>query len=71
MTILEDAINEIKSYPPIEQNRIAKWLLEELKSNQKWEKSFADSEDFLEQLANEALEEDREGKTTILDPDKL
>ena len=34
-------------------------------------KIFADSEDFLEQLANEALEEDREGKTTALDPDEL
>jgi hypothetical protein len=32
---------------------------------------FADSEDLLSDLADEALAEHRQGKTKLLDPDKL
>ena len=71
MTMLDEAFKEIKTYSPIEQNRIAKWLIEELKYNRKWETSFAESEDLLESLANEALEEYEKGETVILDPEKI
>ena len=56
MTLVDQAIKEWKERSPMEQNRIAKWLIEELKSESKWEKSFAESEDLLEELAAEALE---------------
>lgn len=71
MTLVDQAIKALKGRSPMEQNRIAKWLIEELKSESKWEKSFAESEDLLEELAAEALEEDDQGSTTILDPDTL
>ena len=41
------------------------------KSKKKWDKLFAESEDILEKLAKEALEEHRAGKTKLLDFDKL
>ena len=41
------------------------------KSRKKWDKLFAESEDILEKLAEEALEEHRAGKTNLLDFDKL
>lgn len=71
MTLVDQAIKDLKDRSPIEQNRIAKWLIEELKSDRKWEKSFAESEDLLEELADEALEEYEKGETTILDLEKL
>ena len=71
MTLVDQAIKELKERSPMEQNRIAKWLIEELKSENKWEKSFAESKDLLEELASEALEEDKREETTVIDPEKL
>jgi len=69
--LLEKAFKEVKKLPEIEQNALAKWMLEELKSKKKWEKLFAESEDVLEKLAEEALSEHRSGKTKRLDIDNL
>jgi hypothetical protein len=38
-----------------EQDAFAAWILDELASERRWEKAFADSEDGLAQLADEAL----------------
>ena len=70
-TLLEKAFNEIKKLPETEQNIFAKWILEELEAERKWDKLFAESEDVLEKLAEEALKEFKEGKTEILDFNKL
>ena len=70
-TLLEKAFKEIKKLPETEQNIFAKWILEELEAERKWERLFADSEDVLERLAEEALKEYKEGKTEVLDFDKL
>ncbi len=69
--LLENAFAEISKLPAVEQNKIAKWLLDELASEKRWEKAFAESEDVLSQLADEALEEHRQGKTKPLDIDTL
>ena len=69
--LLEKAFTEASKLPDIEQNALAKWLLQELETERKWEESFAASEDILEQLADEALEACRQGKTTPLDINKL
>ena len=69
--LLEKAFEEASRLPEIDQNAFAKWVLDELRSERIWEKSFANSEDILENLANEALKEKREGKTTPLDLDSL
>ncbi len=69
--LLEKAFKRASKLPEIEQNVMAKWLIDELKSEKKWEKMFAESEDILEKLADEALAELAQGKTKPLDIDKL
>ena len=69
--LLEKAFNEASLLPDVEQNALAKWLLDELNSEGKWQKAFAETEDVLDMLADEALEEKRKGKTTPLDPNRL
>ena len=69
--LLEKAFKKVSALPEIEQNVIAKWLIDELESEQKWEKLFAESEDLLEKLSDEALAEHAQGKTRPLDIDKL
>lgn len=69
--LLEKAFEEVSKLPKKEQNALAKWLLEELKTEQIWDKKFAESEDVLDKLTDEALDEYREGKTRNLETDKL
>jgi len=69
--ILNNAFDEASKLSEIEQNVIGKWLLDEIKSDRKWEKLFAESEDILEQLAQDALSEHEKGKTKSLDINKL
>ena len=69
--LLKKAFEEASKLPEIDQNTLAKWVLEELHSEGSWSKSFAESEDILERLADEALTEKRKGKTVPLDLDRL
>lgn len=69
--LLEKAFKKASKLSEMEQNIIAKWLIDELESEKKWEKLFAESEDLLEKLADEALAEHAQGKTEPLDIDKL
>jgi len=68
---LEKAFKEVSKLPEVEQNIFARWLLEELASERKWEKTFAESEDVLSKLAEDALKEHRKGKTKPLNIDEL
>ena len=54
--LMEKALAEIRKLPEKEQDTLAAWILEELESERKWNKLFAESEDLLAQLADEALE---------------
>jgi len=69
--LLERAFKEASKLPEVEQNALAKWVMEELKSEDKWEKAFAGSEDILDKLADEALAENKDGKTKPMDVEKL
>lgn len=64
--LLERAFKKVSKLPSIEQNSVAKWLLEELESEQKWDKTFAESEDVLDKLAGEAILAHKRGKTKPL-----
>jgi hypothetical protein len=70
-TLLGKAFEEAAKLPEVEQNAFAKWLLDELASEREWERLFAESEDVLSKLADEALQEHAEGKTRPLEPDNL
>ena len=56
--------------PELEQNSFAKWMIQDLETERNWEKTFAESEDILDVLADEALAENNKGKTKNLDIDK-
>ena len=49
--LLEKAFEEASKLPELEQNALARRLLDELVTEKKWEKVFADSEDILSSLA--------------------
>jgi len=69
--LLEKAFKEASKLPGVEQNVLAKWMLEELEAEKEWEQIFAESEDVLDRLANEAIEAHKKGKTKPLDIDRL
>ena len=70
-SMLENAFAAASKLPEIEQNALARWMIEEIESDKKWDKLFAESEDALGQLAMEALDEESSGLTKDLNPDKL
>ncbi len=69
--LLEKAFRKASKLPEVEQNALAKWLLEELEAEKEWEKNFAQSEDILDRLADEALDAHREGKSKQMDFHRL
>jgi hypothetical protein len=69
--LLKQAFVKASKLPEVEQNVLARWVIEELASERRWEQAFAESEDTLSKLAHEALREHKQGKTKLLDPDRL
>lgn len=69
--LLEKAFEQATKLPELEQNMLAKWLMDEMESERRWEKLFSGSEDVLEKLADEAIEAKRQGKTVPLDLNHL
>ena len=69
--LLEKVFAKVGKLPDLEQNALAKWLLNELSSEQRWDKAFAESEDVLEELADESLREHKKNKTRRLAPNNL
>ena len=68
---LERAIAKLKTLPPQQQNEMATIILEELEDEDRWDTTFAKSQDALAKLAAEAMTEYRAGKTQELDPETL
>lgn len=68
---LTAAIAKLETLTPDEQDRVATWLLDELKDEEHWAQQFAASQDVLAGLAAEALADHAAGRTTELDPEKL
>ena len=69
--LLEKAFKAASKLPVVDQNALAKWVIEELEAEKKWELMFAESEDVLRKLANEALAAHQKGKTGQLDIARL
>ena len=55
---LEVALAEVANLPPDDQDALADWLLEEIRSERRWAKAFGNSADALARLADEALRDD-------------
>lgn len=68
---IDRAFQEASKLPEVVQNALAKWLMEEMEDEKRWEKTFAETDDILEKFADETLLSDKHGKTKPLDMDKL
>jgi hypothetical protein len=68
---LDAAIAKLATLPADEQDRIAQWLLDELRDDEDWTRRFANSQDALSKLAAEARADLAAGRATELDPEKL
>jgi len=64
---LKKAFEAASKLPKAEQDALAAAILEELASERRWDELFERSADTLAKLANEALTEDRAGRTRPLD----
>jgi len=69
--LLESVFEKISSLPEIEQNIYAKFILDETESELAWGSVFSESEDLLEEMANEALKDFDNKDTEKLDIEKL
>jgi len=58
--MLQKAFNVASKLPDSEQNALARWMLDEIESDRKWDSLFAESEDVLGQMALDALSEDEQ-----------
>jgi hypothetical protein len=68
---LQHAFQLASALPEDCQEMLAAILLEEMESDQKWDRLFAESQDALEKMSEKAMEEHRLGKTRKLDLDAL
>jgi hypothetical protein len=64
--LLDKALSEVAKLPASEQDAVAALVLEELASEARWSLSFAESQDLLATLAEEALAEHAAGQTKPL-----
>ena len=69
--LLEQAFHEASKLPKRQRDAMAKWLLQELASERRWDSLFASSQKELAQLGAKALAEYRKGRTRELDPEAL
>ena len=67
---LEDAFKEAQKLPEGEQDQLAAAIRAEIDAEHAWEAKLASSGDALAELAEEALQEHRSGRTVPLDPDE-
>ena len=67
---LQDAFHAAEKLPEAEQDQLAAAIRAEIEAEVVWDARLASSSDALTALADEALAEDRAGRTRPLDPDE-
>lgn len=65
--LLEKAFVKASKLPAAEQDILARAMLDDLEAEELWDDTFANSQDELSFLADEALVEHRKGRTRPLD----
>jgi hypothetical protein len=68
---LRKVFEEASRLPDAQQDELAAAIREELAATELWDDSLAKSQNALDRLADEALTEQRAGRTEPLDPDAL
>jgi hypothetical protein len=69
--LLDKAFEKASELSEADQDDFAEFILDELESERRWEQAFEDSQDELEQLADEALDEHEAGNSEELDSNRL
>ncbi len=71
--LLQQAFDRAAKLPRNEQNAFARFLLDELDAERRWDELFdrPDSQDMLERMADEAIGAHRAGRTEPLDLSRL
>jgi len=69
--LLDNAFNEVSTLSEIEQNIFARFILDEIHLEKKWNNSFAQSEELLSTMADDALYDYSINNTEILNIEKL
>lgn len=64
--LIEEAIAKVRALPAKEQDAIAAMILEELEDENRWDQTFAGSQNVLAQLASAAMTEHHAGQTIEL-----
>ncbi len=65
--LLKELIDKLSKLSPERRDELAAFLLAEMEDEARWDKSFAESQDALAKLADDALEEHRRGETRPLE----
>jgi hypothetical protein len=65
--LLEKAFTEASKLPSEAQDVLAERLLKDLEAEEKWDEAFANSQNELSTLADEALEDHKNGRTKPLE----
>lgn len=68
---LEKVLTEVYKLPPEKQDAIAAVILEELEDEQLWDRTFAESQDKLAQLARKVRTDIKAGRIKKMGIDKL
>ena len=69
--MLDTVVAKLATLPAEEQDRLAQWLLEELRDDERWGRQFRDSQDALSKLAAEARAERSAGRPRSIEPEKV
>ena len=69
--LLKEVIAKLAKLPAERQNELAALLLAEMEADERWDELFAKSQDKLETLADEALDEHARGETRPFDSSVL
>jgi hypothetical protein len=69
--LLETAVAKARELPEAEQDAIARIVIDEIESEQRWDKLVADSPEKLQKLADRAWAEHEAGGSQELDLDQL
>jgi len=69
--LLEQAFAEVQKLPQADQDAIAELILEELADEQRWDATFAKSQDLLDRMADKVLDDIRSGRVVNKGIDEL
>ena len=69
--LLEKMLNEVDKLSPERQDAIALTILEELEGERRWDKTFAESQEVLAQLAQEARDDIKAGRVKKMGIDDM